>query len=158
MEPRVLAIHVAPEGGASPVPGEVVRAEAGRGLTGDRYYLRSGTFSAKERPARQVTLVEAEAIEALARDYGIELPPGVTRRNITTAGVALNHLVGRTFRVGEAVLRGVQLCEPCGHMERLAGVPGVKQALVHRGGLNAEVLVSGTIRVGDSVVVDGSPG
>jgi len=155
MTSRVLAIHVAPEGGAPVVAAPEVRAEAGRGLEGDRYFARMGTFSQKNRPARHVTLIESEALEGMTRDYGLTLGPGASRRNITTAGVALNHLVGRTFRVGEAVLRGIQLCEPCGHMERLSGVEGARAALVHRGGLNAEVVSSGTIRVGDAIALEG---
>lgn len=151
---HVAAIHIASEAGAQPVPIEAVRAVAGEGLEGDRYYHRIGTYSKKDRPARQVTLIESEALEGLVREYGVELVAGATRRNITTAGVALNHLVGRTFRVGEAVLRGIQLCEPCGHMERLTGKDGVRNGLVHRGGLNAEVLTGGTIRVGDDVTVE----
>lgn len=154
MSPHVLAIHLAPEGGAPVVAAEAVRAVAGKGLEGDRYFQRIGTFSQKDRPARHVTLVESEALEAVARDYGIALSPGVTRRNITTTGVALNHLVGRTFRVGEAILRGIQLCEPCGHMERLSGHEGLKRGLVHRGGLNAEVVTGGSIRVGDPIIAD----
>jgi MOSC domain-containing protein YiiM len=151
---RVAAIHVAPEAGSAPKAVDAVRAVAGKGLEGDRYYQRIGTFSRKDRPARQVTLIESEALAALAIDYDLEVPPGATRRNITTEGVALNHLVGRTFRVGEATLRGIQLCEPCGYMERLAGRPGIKRGLVHRGGLNAEIVVDGTIRVGDRIAVD----
>ena len=147
-------IHIAADAGAPPQSVVSVRAVAGKGLEGDRYHQRIGTFSKKDRPAREVTLIEAEALEALARDYGLELPPGATRRNITTEGVALNHLVGRTFQVGEATLRGIQLCEPCSHMERLAGRDGVKLGLVHRGGLNAEVVTDGTIQVGDRIAVD----
>ena len=154
MSPHVVAIHLAPDGGAPPMAVDAVRAVAGQGLEGDRYFYRIGTFSKKDRPGRQVTLIEAEALEALARDYGIALSPGITRRNLTTAGVALNHLVGRTFRVGEAVLRGIQLCEPCGHMERLSGQEGLKRGLVHRGGLNAEVVTGGSIRVGDPIIAD----
>ena len=152
--PRVAAIHVAPDGGAPPQSLASVRAVAGKGLEGDRYYHRIGTFSKKDRPARQITLIEAEALDALTRDYGLQIPPGATRRNITTEGVALNHLVGRTFQVGEATLRGIQLCEPCGHMERLAGQVGAQRGLVHRGGLNAEVVADGLIRVGDRIAVD----
>lgn len=151
---RVIALHVAAEAEAPLVPVDVVRAVAGSGLEGDRYLQRIGTFSKKERPARQVTLIESEALEALARDYGIALAPGVSRRNITTEGVALNHLVGRTFKVGAATLRGIELCEPCRHMERLSGVEGVREGLIHRGGLNAEIVTGGTIRVGDPVIVD----
>lgn len=152
--PRVTALHIGAEAEAPLAAVGAVRAVSGSGLEGDRYYHRIGTFSKKDRPGRQVTLIEAEALAALARDHGIDLPPGASRRNITTEGIALNHLVGRTFQVGEAVLRGIQLCEPCGHMERLAGQAGVREGLVHRGGLNAEVLESGTIRVGDPIIVD----
>jgi MOSC domain-containing protein YiiM len=98
-----------------------------------------------------VTLIEIEAIEALERDYGVKLSPGDARRNIVTRGVALNHLVGKEFRVGEAVLRGIRLCEPCQHLVRLTGQEKVLPGLVHRGGLRAQVVKGGVIRVGDAV-------
>lgn len=154
MQGRVVAIHLAADGGLPVTAAETVRAVAGQGLEGDRYFHRMGTFSKKDRPARQVTLVESEALAALAGDYGIDLPPGATRRNITTEGIALNHLVGRSFKIGEATLRGVQLCEPCGHMERLSGHIGSREGLVHRGGLNAEIVVGGAIKVGDPITLD----
>lgn len=124
-------------------------AHAGRGLEGDRYFVGAGKFK-KLEPKRQATLIEAEAFDALARDYGIEMAPVEARRNIVTRGIALNHLVGKIFRVGDATLRGIKLCEPCKYMERLAGKP-VRGPLKHRGGLNAEIVDSGTIRVGDEI-------
>jgi MOSC domain-containing protein YiiM len=78
------------------------------------------------------------------------LDPGATRRNIVTRGVPLKHLVGQQFRVGDVTLRGLRLCEPCAHLERLSH-PGVREALIHRGGLRAQILTDGTIRVGDSI-------
>jgi len=129
---------------------ESVRAVAGRGLEGDRYFLRAGTYSRKEGPDREITLIETEALEALARDYALTLDASETRRNVATRDAALNHLVGRTFRVGEATVRGLRLCEPCGHMERLCG-KRVRPGLVHRGGLRAEILADGVIRVGDPI-------
>jgi len=129
---------------------EQVRAVAGQGLEGDRYFNRTGTYSKKSAPDREVTLIEVEAIEALAREYKIALEPGAARRNIVTRGVPLNHVVGRKFRVGEVTLLGVRLCEPCSHLERLSH-PGVREALIHRGGLRAQILTDGTIRVGDPV-------
>ncbi len=129
---------------------EAVRAVPGRGLEGDRYWSATGTYSYKPSPDRDVTLIELEAIEALERDYGIVLPPGESRRNIVTRGVALNHLVNREFTVGEVTLRGLRLCDPCGHLERLAQ-PGVRQGLIHRGGLRAQILGAGMIRVGDPI-------
>jgi len=127
-----------------------VRAIPGKGLQGDRYFNHTGTYSKKSGADREVTLIELEAIEALAREYKIALQPGAARRNIVTRGVPLNHLVGREFRVGDVTLRGLRLCEPCAHLERLSH-SGVREALIHRGGLRAQILTDGTIRVGDSI-------
>lgn len=134
-----------------------VRAVPGKGLDGDRYFKQTGSYSNKPGPAREVTLIEIEALEALKRDYGIELNPGSARRNIVTRGAFLNHLVGREFRVGKVALRGIRLCEPCSHLEELTR-PGVLQALVHRGGLRAQILTEDTIRVGDAVLPGESHG
>ena len=147
---RILAIHITPDGGGLPVPVEAVRAVAGQGLEGDRYFLRTGTYSKKHDESREVTFIESEALEALQRDYGLELSAAESRRNILTGGAALNHLVGRRFRAGEAVLEGVRLCEPCGHLEQLTG-RSVRAGLVHRGGLRARVIGDGQIRVGDTL-------
>ena len=121
----------------------------GVGLEGDRYALKQGTFF-KPEPAFELTLIEAEAIEALRRDYNVELAPGEARRNIVTRGVGLNHLVGKEFRVGTVLVRGIRLCEPCEHLQKLTGKQLV-QGLRHRGGLRAQILTEGIIHVGDAV-------
>jgi MOSC domain-containing protein YiiM len=126
-----------------------VLAIPGVGLEGDRYALRQGTFF-KPEPDYELTLIEAEAVEALKRDYGVELAPGESRRNLVTRGVALNHLVGRDFQIGEVTAHGIRLCEPCDHLQRLTGRELIK-GLRHRGGLRAQILTQGTIRIGDSV-------
>jgi MOSC domain-containing protein YiiM len=146
---RVASIHIAPGATDAMQSVEQVRAVAAKGLEGDRYFLGLGTFW-KPKPDYEVTLIEVEALEALERDYGIPLEPGQARRNIVTHGVALNHLVGREFQIGEATLRGLRLCEPCSHLERLTGM-GLIRGLTHRGGLRAQVLTGGTIKVGDRV-------
>lgn len=120
------------------------------GVLGDRYATGSGSWTQRPGTGRAVTLVEEEAISALRRDYHIDLPPGATRRNVVTRGVALNHLVGRSFRVGGVELVGTRLAEPCRHLEALT-VPGVRRGLVHRGGLRADVLYGGTVRLGDPI-------
>jgi len=134
---------------------EEVRAVAGKGLEGDRYHRKTGTYSAKDGPDRQVTLIEWEAVEALEREYGIGMDPGETRRNIVTKDVSLNHLVGLEFMVGVARMRGIRLAEPCGHMEEVSGKKA-RAGLVHRGGLRAEILVGGVIRVGDEIEAVGT--
>ena len=128
-----------------------VNAHAGRGLEGDRYFMGTGKFKTLE-PKRHATFIEMEAIEAVARDYGIPLDATEPRRNIVTRGIALNHLVGKTFQVGDATFKGIKLCEPCAYMQKLVGKP-VREPLKHRGGLRAEIVSSGTVRVGDSVSV-----
>jgi MOSC domain-containing protein YiiM len=149
----IVSIHIAPGAGAPPKSVDSVRALAGKGLEGDRYFSQAGTYSYQQGSSRQVTLIEIEAIEALKRDYGIELNPGESRRNIVTRGVPLNHLVGREFKVGGVALRGIELCEPCAHLQKLTQ-QGVMRGLVHRGGLNAEIVEDGVIRVGDAVDLD----
>lgn len=127
-----------------------IEAEAGLGLAGDRYRRDPEHPYPKDGPDREITLIEDEALEAAQRERGITLTPDECRRNLITQGVPLNHLVDVTFRVGEAVLKGIRLCEPCNHLEELTK-PGIRAALVHRGGLRAQILKSGVIRVGDSV-------
>jgi len=144
---KLISIHT------SATPGEPMRtvdsinAIAGRGLEGDRY------FDAKKKPGQQVTLIEREAVTALGRDYGVELAPGDARRNLVIEGVALNHLVGREFTIGDVRLKGIRLCEPCTHLQKLTGAK-VLPGLVHRGGLRAEILKSGELKPGLSVVTE----
>jgi MOSC domain-containing protein YiiM len=152
MPGHVVSVHVADAASAPMKSVAEVRAWPGRGLEGDRYFRKAGTFSAKDGADREITLVEAEALEALLRDYGVALDPGETRRNVATRGVPLNHFVGQVFRVGETTVRGLRLCEPCAHMERLSGKP-IRAGLVHRGGLRAQILTEGVIRVGDAVTL-----
>jgi MOSC domain-containing protein YiiM len=148
--PSVVALFIGPTLEQPLHAVDQVVSVAGHGLEGDRKFRREGLPPRKNGPDREITLIEAEAIEAVNRDYGIELLPIETRRNVITRGVALNHLVGKPFRIGEAVLHGLRLCEPCTHLESLTR-PGVREALVHRGGLRAQVLQGGVIRVGDPI-------
>jgi len=145
----VDSIHIASTAKGPMQALDRVQAIPGVGLEGDRYALRQGTFF-KPLPDFELTLIEAEAIEALKRDYGVELAAGEARRNVVTRGAPLNHLVGREFRIGEVRIRGIRLCEPCSHLEGLTGQPLIK-GLRHRGGLRAQILSPGAIRVGDVV-------
>ncbi|MGH7811380.1 MAG: MOSC domain-containing protein [Candidatus Binatia bacterium] len=148
----VVSLHIAPVGTAPMQSVRSVNAVADRGLEGDRYFSQSGTYSNDPGTGRHVTLIEIEAIEGLKREYGVELDAALARRNIVTRGVALNHLVEKSFRVGAAVLRGARLCEPCSHMEKLT-VKGAMRGLIHRGGLRAEIVTGGLIGVGDQILV-----
>jgi MOSC domain-containing protein len=144
---RVRAILVAPRAEAPMAVVDEAGALAGRGLRGDRYEQGAGTFSAWDGRGRDLTLVEGEVLDEL----GIEAVDA--RRNLVTEGVRLDDLVGRRFSVGEVQCAGARRCEPCAHLERLAG-PGILRALVHRGGLRADVLGPGTVRPGDAIVAE----
>jgi len=152
MTGTVRAIHIAPEASAPMESRERVEAVEGKGLRGDRYFGGQGTYS---NSAREITLIEAETLDAVQRDYEIEIAPGEHRRNLTTRGVALNHLVGERFHVGGAVCEGVELCAPCSYLECLLEREGVHDALVHRGGLRARIVEGGDIAVGDRVKTSG---
>jgi MOSC domain-containing protein YiiM len=147
---RVEAIFVAERAGARPEPIAEAEIVAGRGVRGDRYFAGEGEFSNHPGSGRDLTLIEAEAVEALASEHGIEIEPAEARRNVLTRGVDLNALVGQRFLVGEVECRGDRLCDPCSHLEKLTR-PGVLRGLAGRGGLRADVLSDGTVRVGDPV-------
>jgi len=151
-EGRLLSICIAPLNGAPMESADSIAAAAGRGLAGDRYANKQGTFSKGQEvePSQEVTLIEQEALEAAARDDQLELSHAESRRNLLTSGVPLNHLVGRQFTIGEVELEGLELCEPCKHLERLTGKNVIK-ALLHRGGLRARIVQGGMLRVGDRI-------
>jgi MOSC domain-containing protein YiiM len=147
---HVVSIHLIPAAGQAPAAVRHAKALPGKGLEGDRYGAGVGTYSNKPGPSRELTLIEIEALEGLKRDYGFELEPGASRRNVVTRGVALDHLVDREFAVGEVRCRGIRLCEPCARLASLTD-PRAHPGLIHRGGLRAQILTEGTIRVGDAV-------
>ena len=146
---NVVAIHITPTAGAPTRKMDSAQLRARRGIEGDHHCLDAAPEQA--RNGRDITLIETEALEAMQRDYGIALPPSESRRNVLTRGISLNHLVGKEFRLGKARLVGVRLCEPCAYLEKLTQ-PGVREALVHRGGLRATILEDGTVQPGDEIV------
>ncbi len=123
-------------------PVDSVSALAGKGLEGDRHFHGDGA-----EPGQALTLIEAEVLE----DVG--LTGAQSRRQVVVRGVRLNDLVGRRFRVGDLECLGVEICEPCLHLQQMTR-PGIIKELLHRGGLNADILNDGRISVGDAVVVD----
>jgi MOSC domain-containing protein YiiM len=147
----LAAIHISPSACASPLPVQRVRALAGRGLEGDRYALGCGTFSTSPGQ-RDVSLIEAEALEEFAREYGHPLDAAQSRRNLLTRGVRLNELVGCDFLIGTVPMRGLRLCEPCSHLARLTSAP-VLPGLVRLGGLYAQILQDGELTIGDSICI-----
>lgn len=123
---------------------------AGEGIDGDRYALGVGHYSSRPHVDRQVTLIEAEVLDALRRDHSVDLLPDEHRRNLTTTGVPVGHLVGAYFSVGPCLLYGGRLNVPCAYLQDLVGKQ-VFRPLVHRSGLNARVIIGGTISRGDTI-------
>lgn len=146
----VTAIVIAPDAGAPACEVPAATAIAGRGLDGDRYAAGRGTFSSGTGYGRDITLVEEELLAASVV-AGAPVTPVQARRNIAVRGIVLDDLIGERFRIGEVECVGRRRCEPCAHLQRL-GPPGVLRALVHRGGLRADILTGGGIAVGDDVV------
>ena len=138
MAGTVEGIHVSPDPHRLPAAVDAVQVTE-EGVRGDRKFGR-----------RDLTLIEAEALEGLERDTGIELSAAESRRQVLTRGIRLNDLVGKRFAVGEVECVGEEWCEPCAHLQRLTK-PGVLRGLVHRGGLRADIVRGGRIAVGDEV-------
>jgi MOSC domain-containing protein YiiM len=136
---EVQEINIGPSQALGPV--DFARAVAGCGLEGDRHYRPEG-----QRRGGALTLIEAEALDAVGLT-GVQ-----SRRQVVVRGVRLNDLVGKRFMVGAVECLGVELCEPCLHLQSLTR-PGIIDDLVHRGGLNADILTTGTIAVGDEITV-----
>ena len=149
-EGRLLHIHTAEAAGAAMIERPSALCRPGLGIEGDRYATGTGKYSPFP-DVREVTLIEIETLDALERDHGIELTVSEHRRNLTTRGVPLNHLVGRRFRIGPAVLEGGRLNTPCRYLELLIDKP-VYRRLIHRAGLNCSIVQGGVIEPGMAVV------
>ena len=134
---HVEEINIGPTEALAPV--ESVTAVAGKGLVGDRH------FTDNPGPGNALTLIEAEVLE----DVG--LTGAQSRRQVVVRGVRLGDLIGKRFRVGDVECLGVEICEPCRHLQELTRA-GIIKALIHRGGLNADILSGGMITVGDEVL------
>jgi MOSC domain-containing protein YiiM len=138
MPGRVEAIRISPEHERLPEPVDTVDV-TDEGMTGDRYFGRG-----------DITLVEAEALEAFNDETGIPLSHAEIRRQVLTRGVSLNDLLNKRFRVGDVEAVGVEWCEPCNHIQSMT-YPGVLKGMVRRAGLRADVVQAGRIAVGDEV-------
>lgn len=148
MSALIIGIYISPEATKLPVSVNVTSAVANRGLSGDRYFNGCGTFSnwTPAGPGRELTLIESEVLDEL------ELPAADARRNLITKGIALNGLVGKRFRIGEVLIEGIRLCPPCAHLEKVTGL-ALMDSLAGRGGLRANILSDGELRVGGEIEI-----
>jgi MOSC domain-containing protein YiiM len=148
----VVEIYIAERSGQPMRAVSAVEGAAGRGLIGDRHCRPADAPSSSEADLHNISLVEAEVLESLRNDHGIELDGADTRRNLVTRGVRLHDLIGRQFRLGGLLCEGVEVCQPCVHVQQRVGKP-ILRPLAHRGGLRARILASGVVRIGDSVAL-----
>jgi MOSC domain-containing protein YiiM len=152
MDGRIIAIFAAPQKHAAQFSLQAVQLKAGKGIVGDRFFgLR------KTQPGRNLTLIESEVIEEFNQAYRLSIPVNATRRNLVTQGVSLNQLVGKTFKIGEVLCRGIELCEPCKVMARHFPPGSLPQteiirAFAQKGGIRVEVLADGVVRTGDKIL------
>src|SRR5260221_13316718 len=150
---RVIQILTARSSTSEMISRKEVRAIPAKGIEGDRYCSGNGTFSKQPQcPDFEITFIEREKIEAFAAESGLPFTSLHARRNIVTEGVDLNQLVGREFHVGEVRIRGIRLCEPCHYLAKTS-FPETLKGLVHKGGLRAQILSEGLIRVGHKILV-----
>lgn len=142
----MVEIYVGPQPEGPVQRVDEVRAVAGRGLEGDRYFqpIENGV------PDKEITLIESEAIAAAAEESGVDIQPPDARRNIVTAGVRLDDLVGRTFAVGDVEVEAIEPNPPCNHLQQLAGKP-LLRPLARRGGVRGRIVSDGMIRAGDPI-------
>jgi MOSC domain-containing protein YiiM len=139
----VVSIHRVAQRDADAVALDAASFTADRGLDGD--------WRSSAGHGRQITLIEAEALEHVARALGHEaIPPGASRRQVVVRGIALNDTVGKRLRVGPLVVQVDELCDPCLNMEAKIG-SGAQAAMAHRGGVCGRVLEGGVLRPGDPV-------
>ena len=148
---RVIAIHVAPQRGAPHVALDAATLVPGRGIEGDHHHARPSGI-----PASEVTLIEAETVAAINENPGLRIEASETRRNIVTQGVDLNSLVGKRFSIGDALLEGIEPCDPCANLGRRLATASVAaadvvRALANRGGLRARVVEGGTLAPGTEI-------
>jgi MOSC domain-containing protein YiiM len=110
-----------------------------------------GDWRSRKGRGRQITLIEAEALEHAAKVLGLaSVPPGASRRQVVVRGISLNDTVGRRLRIGAVLIHVDDVCDPCRNLEVKIGI-GAEQALANRGGVCARVIEGGVLRPGERV-------
>jgi len=154
---KLLAIAIARQAKGPMEEFASIEAVQGEGLRSDRYGAGIGAaqFRGRRKPENEITLIASEAIEAANEEFNLTIEHLDTRRNLLTAGVPLNELIGKSFRVGAVTLQALEKCEPCGYLQKRT-FPWIKPALKGRGGLRCCIVEGGTISVGDTILPAGS--
>jgi MOSC domain-containing protein YiiM len=142
---EIISIHVVRKRNAAAESCNHVTVRSNFGITGD---YRSEKFQ-----IGQITLIEAETIDAMSRKLGYDIPSGSSRRQIIVKGIKLNELIGRNLRMGQILVRVEDKCNPCKNMETKIG-PGAEEAMNDNGGIHCRIIKGGELRVGDKITVE----
>lgn len=150
---HIVGIFTASQSRGAVSEQKAVQLQQGKGIVGDRHYKQ------RSAPENQLTLIEAESVDAFNAEHGLSIGAGDFRRNLITRGVQLNDFVGKEFSIGSVRLRGIELCEPCSVIGKLLQQPSLSatqviRSLVHKGGLRAQILNNGVVRQGDPITCE----
>jgi len=153
MAGKIIALHFGPSSDEPLSHHDEATLVAGKGVVGDRNYNDDGAIDEE-----QFTLIESENVTHFVETTGLNIASIDTRRNAVTEGIALNELVGKEFSIGNVRLKGIDLCHPCDYLSGLLATDVVSKTevlkgLADRGGLRAEILSGGTVRLGDELFV-----
>ena len=148
----IAAIYITDRASAPMTKVRQIKAMAGQGIEGDRYFLGAGTYSKKPEPGRQITLIKSEVLRWLNDEFKINVNPEESRRNVLTRDIEINELVVTDFFAGPVLLRAHRITQPCRYLEKLIDRPGLYKALWDNGGISCEILSDGIIRQGDSII------
>lgn len=130
--------------------------EKGKGIFGDRYYYQIGTFSNKGKvePDREVTLIEKEKIDAFNLDFEQNMSYEDFRRNIVISNCDLNSLVDKEFQIGDVILKGIRLCEPCKYLSEQLNNEKILSKMTNKTGLRAQIIRGGSINMTSQLEVE----
>ena len=126
---------------------EFIEVLSNKGVVGDRH------FNEYNDPYCQLSLIESENIDYYNIKYGLNIPYLDFRRNIVTKGIQLNELVGKTFKIGEVKVEGIDLCRPCRHLTEVLDQKNILKEFLRRGGLRCKILSSSKIYIGDQIEI-----
>ena len=126
---------------------EFIEVLSNKGVVGDRH------FNEYNDPYCQLSLIESENIDYYNIKYGLNIPYLDFRRNIVTKGIQLNELVGKTFKIGEVKVEGIDLCRPCRHLTEVLDQKNILKEFLRRGGLRCKILSSSKIYIDDQIEI-----
>ena len=124
---------------------ESIELLSGKGVVGDRHFHENNDCR------NQVTLIESENIDYYNNKYKTKISYVDFRRNIITEGIELNNLIKKKMEIGLVKIFPYELCRPCLHLEQMVNGNDIVKEFLLKGGLRCEVLVSGKIKIGDTI-------